>query len=648
MNTIPRLVQNQAAIDQAAKVGLRSLRTPRPLRSDEWIEQNFYLSPESSYEEGPMKLFAFQVGMAQIMGDDDVEEVWIQKSARVGYTKLLIGVLQYLIEHKRRNAAIWWPRDEDRDYFVKAEVEPAIRDNPAIRRIFPKYGKKSKHNTLALKQFVGASLHLRGGKAARSYRGLTVDVAALDELDGFDRNIEQEGKPFKLAGRRVQGSAFKKLINGSTPKIKGISMIEEGEELCEVRIRWYVPCPKCNHEQILQWGGKDKDYGFKWEGTGREAAKTVRYQCENCHETFTEREYRAQGIERGRWMTLDREMWLDHRTGIWREQAGKPVETPRRVGIHVWSAVNDRVPWSLIVSEWQDAQNDKGELQEFVNLTLGETWEEEGVSSFDFEILHRTRREAYDAEVPDEVTAITFGVDHQDDRFEMQWDGWGPFEERWTLDYQVLNGDLSKPTVWRQLREILKRQFRKADGSIHEPVLGCIDHGGHFSREVVELCRSMPQMFLIPIKGSSQYGKPIINWPKRRNKDGVYLVEVGQDTGKTLMLRRLMIDKPGPGFWHWPRLEVFDEEYFKQLTAEEMRPKWTAGGKKMVWQLKKGRQRNEPWDCSNYSLAAIRIAQQRFGIALDNPDTVPQPRVEEADRDGEMDLEELARELNDG
>ena len=290
------------------------------MRNDEWIERHFYLSPESSYEEGPMILYPFQKGLAQIMGDEDIEEVWIQKSARVGYTKLLIATCQYFAVHKSRNAAVWWPRDEDRDYFVKTEVEPAIRDNPALRKIFPSFGKKSKHNTLSLKQFIGAALHLRGGKAARSYRGLTVDLVALDELDGFDRNVEKEGKPYKLAWRRAEGSAFKKKIAGSTPKVKDVSMIEEGEAACRVRIRWYVACPHCGHEQVLQWGGKGKDYGFKWEGEGREAAKSVRYQCENCQDSFSEREYREQGRERGRWMSIDREIWLDHEEGIWRLQ----------------------------------------------------------------------------------------------------------------------------------------------------------------------------------------------------------------------------------------------------------------------------------------------------------------------------------------
>jgi len=647
MPSIPKGMRQ--SIESAISMGLRTMRTPEPLRCDQWIERHFYLSPEASYEEGPMRLYAFQRGIAQLMGNEEIEELWFRKSARVGYTKLLVAATQYAIEHRRRNVAIWLPSDEARDRLTKQDIDPAIRDNPAIRRIFPWFEKKAKQNTLALKQFVGAALHLLGGKAAKNFRAISVDVAVLDELDAFDQNIEREGPPVALAWRRAEGSNFKKLIVGSSPALRGISMIEPGEESCEVRLRWHIPCPHCGHEQPLQWGGADADYGFKWEGrTYAEAASTIHYRCEACKGSITEQQCRDQAAKAGRWMAEDGSIWLDEDTGLFRNDKGDVVDTPRRIGIHVWSAMNDRVPWSKIVGEWLDAQRNRENLQSFVNLTLGETWEEEGVTNFDYEVLHRTRREHYEAEVPEGVVAITFGVDTQDDRFEIQWDGWGAYEERWSLDYQVINGDPSKPTVWQRLREVLQRQFRKADGTLHDPILGCMDYGGHYSREVAELSRDIGVFYLIPIVGSAQHNKPIVNWPKKRGKYGAYLVTVGTDTGKTLMQRRMLIDEPGPGFWHWPRTDAFGKEYFKQLTAEEMRPKHTPSGRRMVWQMRKGRTRNEPWDCSNYSLAAIRIAQERMGIALDNPDSVPAKSNRVDASRPRKSLAELAKELNDG
>jgi len=619
---------NRAAIERAVRMGLEAFRKPEPMQLSEWAEEHFYLSPESSYAEGRWECLSFQRGMMDVISNDDVQEVWFTKSARVGYTKILMAATQYFAEHKRRNCAIWQPTDEDRDEFCKTEIDPAIRDNHSIRRIFPAFDKKSKHNTLALKQFVGASLHLRGGKAAKNYRRLSVDVAALDELDGFDHSIEREGPPVQLAQRRVQGASFPKLIVGSTPKIKQTSMIERGEEACEVRLRWYIECPHCDHEQVVRWGGKDERHGLKFrkDDAGRLDEDSVGYQCESCAQLFDHNSYQVQARETGRWMTEDREVWLD-KQGQFRDARNKLIEPPLTVGFHLWSGINEMVPWTGIVREWLSVQGKPEKLQGFVNLTLGEAWETEEKEQLEAEVLHRTRREHFDGEVPPEVTMITAAVDHQDDRFELQYDGWGPGEERWSIAYDVIHGDLARPPVWDQLAKALRRQFRKKTGDLYEPLVVCIDYGGHYGDEVANLCRRLGPLFAFPTKGSSYYGKPIVNFPRKKNDKGVYLVEVGTDTAKDLLWQRIKIPDPGPGYWHWPISDDFDEIYFAQLTAEEKVRKLSRGKEVFVYDA--GGRRNEAWDCSVLGLVAVRIVQQKFGIDLNQSPTFatarPQP-----------------------
>ena len=229
------------------------------------------------------------------------------------------------------------------------------------------------------------------------------------------------------------------------------------------------------------------------------------------------------------------------------------------------------------------------------------------------------RREHYHADVPNGVKLITFGIDTQDDRFEIQWDGWGSGEERWTLAYSRLYGDPSRPDIWNRLAELVHRKFKTFDGTIVSAQLGCQDFGGHYGDEVVNFSKRMGVTYLIPVRGSSVYGKPVANFPRKRNAKGVYLTEVGTDTGKDAMFFRLKIQDPGPGYWHFPIKQEFDDEYFKQLTAEERTPKYTNGKKRYVWDAKS--RRNEPWDCSNYSFVAARLAQQHFNVVLEtNPD----------------------------
>lgn len=53
-----------------------------------------------------------------------IREVNVVKSARVGYSKMLLGVYAYFIEHKQRNTLIWLPTDGDAENFMKTHVEP--------------------------------------------------------------------------------------------------------------------------------------------------------------------------------------------------------------------------------------------------------------------------------------------------------------------------------------------------------------------------------------------------------------------------------------------------------------------------------------------------------------------------------------------
>ncbi len=104
------------------------------------------------------------------------------------------------------------------DEFCKTELEPMLRDVPVMQNVFPAYLQRHKDNTLKQKKFLTSILHLRGGKAAKNYRRLSLDVAWMDEIDGFDLDVEGEGSAVKLAGKRLEGAIFPKHVLGSTPK----------------------------------------------------------------------------------------------------------------------------------------------------------------------------------------------------------------------------------------------------------------------------------------------------------------------------------------------------------------------------------------------------------------------------------------------
>lgn len=137
----------------AVRAGLVPLFRPAPMTPVEWADENFYLSSESSYQEGRWETLPFQVAILNSMGNDEIRTVNVIKSARVGYSKMLLAAAAYQIEHKRRNILMLLPTDGAAQGFMKAHVETMIRDVPSVRALAPWYGTKHRDNTLDTKRF---------------------------------------------------------------------------------------------------------------------------------------------------------------------------------------------------------------------------------------------------------------------------------------------------------------------------------------------------------------------------------------------------------------------------------------------------------------------------------------------------------------
>jgi phage terminase large subunit GpA-like protein len=107
-----------------------------------------------------------------------------------------------------------------------------------------------------------------------------------------------------------------------------------------------------------------------------------------------------------------------------------------------------------------------------------------------------------------------------------------------------------------------------------------------------------------PIKGVGGPGKPIVGRPSKNNLGGVQLFPLGVDTIKELVVSRLAIHDPeAAGYCTFPAR--YGDEYFRGLTAEELRTRFIKGFKKTEWY--KIRPRNEPFDLRVYATAALEM-----------------------------------------
>jgi phage terminase large subunit GpA-like protein len=602
------------SIRAAVAKGLEAMKTPEPLTLDEWAERHFYLSAESSQGEKRWASYPFQRAMLGAMGDDDIEEVDIRKSARVGYTKMLLASLGYDAQHKRRNQALWQPTDGDSDEFCKAELEPMLRDVKVMQSVFPRFMAKSKQNTLNMKKFLGSILYLKGGTSAGNFRRMTLQSAKLDEFDGFDQKIEKSADPFTLAWKRLEGATYPKIICGTTPRIKGLSHIEKREAAADARLRYHITCPHCQVEHPLSWGGKDVRHGFKWDAHDPEG--TVRHHCPHCLGSITQADYLRLWHE-GVWVSECGNYRAHGKPYRWTDGTGTPLlKPPRHVAFHVWTAYSPQATWAAIVRQFLQCikakeAGDKAPLEGFVNETLGETWEEEVEKAEAHEL--QKRAEDYPLRrVPVGGLQLVAGVDVQDKRWEVTVWAIGRGSEMWPVDYQVIEGNPADEREWEErLHPYLQAPLTHWHGAPMKIAASAIDTGGHFTHQAYNFCRLHHGHKYFAIKGDSKEGMPIkgrsssqdVNYRGRIVKGGVRLWLVGTDTAKDNLFERLRVQNPGPGYIHFSK--ALPLEWFKGFTAEVRRTVRTSSGEKVRWV--KTAARNEPLDTSVYALFASQM-----------------------------------------
>ncbi|EDQ3854030.1 phage terminase large subunit family protein [Salmonella enterica subsp. diarizonae] len=599
---------------QAVGVALRGLIRHLPVTAVEWADEYYYLPKESSYGAGEWETLPFQVAIMNAMGNDRIRVVNMIKSARVGYTKMLLGVVGYFIEHKSRNNLLFQPTDSAAGDFMKSHVEATIRDVPCLKALAPWLGRKHRDNTLTLKRFSsGVGFWCLGGAAAKNYREKSVDTVCYDELSSFEPDVEKEGSPTLLGDKRIEGSVWPKSIRGSTPKAKGTCQIEKAANESAHLMRFHVPCPHCGEEQYLKFGDGSTPFGLKWE---KGKPETVYYLCE--HNGCVIRQPELEQKE-GRWICDNTGMWT--RDGLTFYSAdGDEIPPPRSISFHIWTAYSPFTTWVQIVYDWLDALKDPNGIKTFINTTLGETYEEAVADKISHEILLE-KVIHYGSVVPERVVYLTAGIDSQANRFEMYVWGWAPGEEAFLIDKKIIMGRPDHEETLQRVDEAINKKYLHADGAEMSIARVCWDTGGIDAEIVYKRSKKHGIFKVLPIKGASVYGKPVITMPKSRNQRGVFLCEIGTDTAKEMIYARLKepatpADSVSPYTFRFPDdPEIFSEVEAKQLVAEELVEKVVNGKIKLQWDAKK--RRNEALDCLVYAYAAYRVSVQRWQLDLD-------------------------------
>jgi len=600
------------------------LKKVPPVNGTEWADKNYRLASGSSQEEGAWQTLTFQVAILNMMCNRHIRRLAFQKSARIGWSKMLVAAVCCLLHQFKTNTVIYQPTDDDAKNFCIDEIDGAWEEMPIMRRIFPFLYARDQNNTTKKKVGLGWILDILGASTPKNMRRITKAALFGDEIDGWDWELGKEGDPISLARTRLEGAAFPMERWGTTPTNAGESHIERLMKEMDVVFHFYLPCPHCGHEQYLEWGNKDSKHGFKWDNTLstiEEKAQTAHYCCSSCGDAI----YYPQLLPMqrvGRWMSED---------GIWTKDGlrffdkdNAPIKTPVSVGIHCWAAYNPKMTdgWVGLVREFLNKKSDPAKLKTFINLILGLLWEGENKDRPDWELIKRTNSSVWwigerrDNPVPKKATLLTGGVDTQDDRVEMSIWAWGPGEECWLIEHIVVHGDLSNDETKKAVTKFINQTYKRADGVTMDVVRWCWDAMGHKTDDVYAMSKRLGALRVIPIQGANKYGKPIATMPKKKNSKKVYLTTVGTDNAKALIYGRLKLpydssQNVNHGFVHFPADEsVCGDEYFKQFCSANKKLENVQG--RQVYRWVKSYAFDESLDCWVYAYAALRISIDRF------------------------------------
>lgn len=567
----------------------KAVSPPPVLTVSQWADRYRRLSPESAAEPGQWNTdrAPYQREIMDSVNDPLVEHIVIMSSAQVGKTELILNIVGYYIDYDPAPMLIVQPTLKPMaEDFSKDRLAPMIRDTPTLAGKVHDVKSRASGNTILHKTFPGGHVTIAGANSASSLASRPVRIVLMDETDRYPASAGTEGNPIKLAEKRTTAFWNKKKIKVSTPTIKGSSQIEK-EYQSGTMEEWCVPCPCCGKYQPYEWG--------------RIHFSDVTMECKYCGEHISEFDWK-QG--EGKWI------------------AAHP-ERRRKRSFHLNELASPWTHWDSIIAEWREAQKeykengDINKLKTFINTVLGETWEPRGKGADDDSLL--SRRERYEAEIPEGVLLLTAAVDVQDDRFEIEVCGWGRGFESWGVKYEKLYGDLDKEETWDRLELWLDREFYFASGSSLLIALTCIDTGGHKTTECYKWLKKMEKKGkrISGIKGFGResQGIPLIHKLSTNNEYNVKVLILGVDSGKEIVVSRLSTVDEGPGYCHFPinADRGYSETVIKGLNSEQRVTEVKDGRAIVKWKKKSGT-RNEPLDLRVYNTAAVEILRPDWDI----------------------------------
>jgi phage terminase large subunit GpA-like protein len=538
------------------------LGPPAKISLPDWVESSVVLPSDVSATPGRMRLFPYQKGIAEALGDPTITRVSFVKPVRIGATSLLVATIGNYVANDPCNILALQPTQDDARDFVVSTVEPTFAASPTLRGLLAR--DDAKRDTMLSRRFPGGSFKCVAAASPRNLRRHTVRVLLMDEVDAYE--LSAEGSPIMLAEKRTLSFPNRLIFQASTPTIAETSNILKAYAQSDQRV-FEIPCPDCGAFNEPRWEN------IRWDSGKPESAH---YVCPSCGSCIAEKNKPAM-VEAGRWRATTPQV-----TGHAGFRCSALVSTLANAS------------WGILAQEFLAAKDDPELLRVFVNTILAEPFVDRAGEGLDDAALMKRAEPIGLATIPQDLRVLTAGVDVQEDRLEIVTLGHSATQMH-ALAYETIYGPPTSEQVWRDLDDLLRRRFAHPLGGSIGYDAAAIDSGSGSHTDIVySFTRPRFARRVVSIKGDAG-NRPLI---ERSSKQGLFIV--GVDGAKSRLFG--LLEKPG----HVRFSQDLPARFYEELASERRVVFYKAGQPRKRWERVRGA-RAEALDAFIYAMAVRHL-----------------------------------------
>ena len=618
-------------------IGFKAL-TPKPQVRSSWWFRRYIVEPtlQRQYSDLAYPHLSAPGGPCDAFDDFAVREIWLQWASRLG--KTMFGQSACLLTAAMIPAPMLFASSSQ-----KLATEVVARTYRMLERCEPlkeellgeRFRKQDFVRLDNCRMFVGWA------RSVSTLADKGVKIGHANEVDKWlYESTSTEADPLKLFDDRFKEFPYHKKIKEGTPSVKTESRLERGR-LGSNNCRYFVPCPKCGTYQVLHFGTIDDEFGVRWDklSNGKSdislAKDSSHYKCvEGCKLYDQDRPLMMRsGVWAPEGCDIDPK-GAQNAVKEWRSDKSEPIwdgwenaywltGTPLRPGTIYGSQLSSlyalSLSWGDIAAQYLECKPRQGDLQNFVNQWLGQTWTIQQRQASWEEIAERFQSEIPQLMVPDTYEFLTCGIDRQEWGYVYVIDAWGPGRKSHTVDYGTFE-------AIDELNAILAHGFECMDARLPMTISTCFIDSGYKPKGIADFCRNYKgKTRVFPCRGSSTKlttAMRVVKQGESTAMPGLFLVMVDSEETQDWIDSQLHSLKQGDEGAHtlYQAAAEMHQDFIEQLLNDvpvasldktnNIREIWTRANPHMP---------NDFRDCRRYSYAAMWMQTRGRAIGQRRP-----------------------------